>query len=198
MVLIASNALWEQDSHHPAPLWGGDPSSPIVATHAPLQVVRKAPVRNVEQSDPMVLKVQTGLLEAGYFAGDANGILEDDTAVAIRRFEQERGLPVTGRPSLGLLAAISEPLPEVEPENPGPLQTVAAPATALSEPASPTPGTVPQIQAALNAAGYGPLEVDGVMGPRTKDALAQFARTNGLSPQGVTPAILDALAGHSN
>ncbi|MEM8663489.1 MAG: peptidoglycan-binding domain-containing protein [Pseudomonadota bacterium] len=192
VVMIGVNALWDQQSQHPAPLWGGD-GAPIVATHAPSGGASSDGARVIDASAPepdsLVQRVQESLSEAGYFDGAADGVLGDDTAIAIKSFEMERGLPVTGEPSLALLAAVSEPAPGLE-------ETVVA-AIAVEEPAAPaaprTVSTVPQIQAALNATGYGPLEVDGVMGPRTRDALAQFARSRGLADEGMTPAVLRAL-----
>ncbi|MEO1102141.1 MAG: peptidoglycan-binding domain-containing protein [Pseudomonadota bacterium] len=152
------------------------------------------------EPDSLVRQVQLGLSEAGYFDGAIDGVLGDETAAAIRAFEAERELPVTGEPNLGLLAAVSDAMPAPEPAlAPAALEEVIVAAVAeptATEQAVAGPAavsTVAEIQAALNTAGYGPLEVDGVMGPRTRGALDQFALSRGLEGQGMTPAVLRAL-----
>jgi len=53
---------------------------------------------------------------------------------------------------------------------------------------------VSRIQAALNVAGYGPLEVDGWMGPKTAGALTRYQAAEGLEQTGeADPATLAAL-----
>ncbi|WP_375262793.1 lytic murein transglycosylase [Palleronia sp.] len=52
------------------------------------------------------LELQQRLNAAGYDAGDPDGVLGSQTAAAIRAFQQARGLPVTGEPSVALLRAL--------------------------------------------------------------------------------------------
>lgn len=57
---------------------------------------------------------------------------------------------------------------------------------------------IAQIQAALNAAGFGPVKVDGKFGNSTKEAVTRFQRANNLMPDGKpgpkTQEVLDAKA----
>jgi GH24 family phage-related lysozyme (muramidase) len=55
--------------------------------------------------------------------------------------------------------------------------------------------TAPQIQIALNKAGYGPLKVDGVIGPRTLAAIRRFQSLSKLMPDGVVGPRTDAKLG---
>lgn len=147
VLLIQHNALLQQQSSHPAPFWG-------------LGVEAQSAERaDVAVTSPLVAQIQTMLLEQ-----EPSGILDDETVRQIKVFEAERGLPVTGQPSLGLVAALrTEGDAVVETES----------ASAASYP----PVDIRGLQEILNAEGFGPLEVDGVIGPRTRAALARFAQT---------------------
>ncbi len=193
---IASNALWEQESSHPAPIWGAAEAGDgprLVAAHSPpsgqADTALGAP-------DPMVKRVQSALIEVGYFAGEADGVLSDETREAIELFELDRGLPATGEPSVALLAAFTDSNVMTDEADITEEVTVASVSQPAAAPRGPAPAinTVAEIQAALNRAGLGPLTVDGVMGPRTRTALDTFALANGLAAEGVTPAVLRALA----
>lgn len=176
--MVGGNALWDQDERHPAPLWGRGEVTAMAAHNgsaqkgAPLDV---AAVRDVSApSSQMVGAVQEALRASGWYDGPADGVLDDVTVEAIEAFEADQGLPVTGEPSVGLMAALSagDPLPP------------AAPRTDLS---------VLEIQRRLNAGGYGPLAEDGRMGPNTQRALDSFAMDLGLAG-GPREAIIRALA----
>jgi localization factor PodJL len=62
--------------------------------------------------------------------------------------------------------------------------------------AGPADPDIAQAQSLLNKLGYDAGPADGMMGPRTKDAIAAFQRANGLAPSGkVTPELLIELEG---
>lgn len=50
--------------------------------------------------------LQAGLTRAGFDAGTPDGVLGNKTAAAIRGYQAAKGLPVTGKPSRGLLAML--------------------------------------------------------------------------------------------
>lgn len=60
------------------------------------------PVGDVEaspvDSDPKLMKIQKALSELGYGPLKADGLMGANTTAAIRRFEFDRGLPMTGEP----------------------------------------------------------------------------------------------------
>ena len=198
VVTIASNALWEQEGSHPAPIWGGAEAGDgarLVAAHSPPSDGALAPAG---EPGEMVWRVQAALVDAGYFTGEPDGMLTQETRESIEMFEVDRGMPVTGEPSVTLLAAFSE---EQAESDGGAALTVASVIEGRESVAAPaqsaqaaTITTVAEIQDALNRAGLGPLTVDGVMGPRTRNALDAFALSNGLPAEGVTPAVLRVLA----
>lgn len=56
---------------------------------------------------PMTLtEVQSGLAELGYYRAGVDGLMGPATRRAIRGFEQDQGLPVTGQPSPALEVAL--------------------------------------------------------------------------------------------
>lgn len=190
---IASNALWEQTAEHPAPMWTKSepvPGARLVAAHSPTTETVREPVAT--EPDELVAEIQSRLGEAGYFAGPADGLLNEATREAIALFEADNGLGETGEPSVALLSVFGG---EVDAETDVEAVEVAS-ATTGGVPVPPLPalGSIAEVQGALNRAGYGPLTEDGVMGPRTRTALDEFAQSQGMAPTGMTPAILRSLA----
>jgi peptidoglycan hydrolase-like protein with peptidoglycan-binding domain len=49
-------------------------------------------------ADPRLMKIQKALSELGYGPLKADGLMGANTTAAIRRFEFDRGLPLTGEP----------------------------------------------------------------------------------------------------
>nr|WP_255720552.1 peptidoglycan-binding protein [Acuticoccus kalidii] len=188
VAVVASNALWQQDERHPAPLWGAGESAQSFAAH---NGADNDPIREITldagQTDAdisLIEDVQAGLAEAGYYSGEVTGILDEPTAEAIRQFERDRGLPETGQPNVAIVAAVSVDAPR---------PVVAEPAPVTRRPAAQM--DIFEVQALLNERGFGPVSVDGKMGPQTRSALERFSAARGLRSQGMTPEVLRALAG---
>jgi len=57
------------------------------------------PAHAPEDDTEMVRRIQVSLAELGYGPGNTDGVMDKGTAIAISRFEANRGLNVTGRPS---------------------------------------------------------------------------------------------------
>ncbi|MEM7695019.1 MAG: peptidoglycan-binding protein [Pseudomonadota bacterium] len=180
VAVISSNALFDQSERHPAPIFGAAEELAVpVRAEAPLVASHSA----ADPGDELVRKIQAGLRAKGLYAGATSGVLDDETRAAISALETERGLPATGEPSLGLLAAVSAPRP--------------ADVTRVREVSTSSPSvvlSVRDVQAVLNDLGYGPLAVDGVLGPRSRKALDDFAQSKGISERGMVPSVLRALA----
>ena len=98
--------------------------SPIWASEAPAEPKKKTSVRGRKASgrktttakqtpavktkkpDETVRRAQEALIRAGYNAGTADGIIGNQTLVALKRFQAERTLPPTGRFDEITLAAL--------------------------------------------------------------------------------------------
>lgn len=74
------------------------PAAPAVAG-SPSGPVPPAPVLNVAPENRRLARIQELLSDLGYGPLRADGVMGDNTASAIKRFELDRGLPITGVPS---------------------------------------------------------------------------------------------------
>lgn len=188
--MIAVNAGFLQPGPHPAPLFvKAAPSAPRQVADAPEDEGGFTPpsgrARIAELTagpSPLVASTQEKLAALGFYDGPADGVLTPQTVTAIRDFEVASGLEETGRPSLPLLAALAA------------AETGGRPLAVGSAPADDRALRVRAVQAALERRGFGPLAVDGIMGPATAAAIRAFERRAGLPETGtVTPALLRAL-----
>ena len=156
---IVGNAIFMQAGRHPAPLF---------ATREPSAIDQGS-------SDPaLVTDIQRALAARNLYRGAVDGIAGPETRLAIRTFERNWGLPTRGEPTEALLATLATS-PDV--------------AVAKSGPADPDPVEAPdprlaEVQAALSRAAYGPLNVDGLPGPQTRDAIMRFQLDEGLPVTG--------------
>jgi peptidoglycan hydrolase-like protein with peptidoglycan-binding domain len=64
--------------------------------------------KGVPQSSDPIRRVQTVLAELGYLPGTIDGFMGEQTRVAIRQFERERGLPITGDVTEALMAELAK------------------------------------------------------------------------------------------
>ncbi len=190
-VAVGANALFSQSEPHPAPLWGEVPQrSEMIAAHGNVRNV--SPTAEVGDDPALVQRVQEGLAEGGYYRGPPDGVLDDATKEAILAFERETGLPETGEPSLALLAAVAANGVEVVTVE----EEVVETAVVARDVLEPVELGIGDVQRLLNERGYGPLSIDGKMGPNTREALKRFSADAGFgSDAGMTPAVLKALAG---
>jgi peptidoglycan hydrolase-like protein with peptidoglycan-binding domain len=78
------------------------------ATGAQIASELKAlPKEREPRTQHLIRSVQQSLADLGYVLGTASGQMNDDTAKAIREFEQEQGLPTTGRISATLISRLA-------------------------------------------------------------------------------------------
>ena len=69
--------------------------------------LRALPSDRQPRTQQLIRSVQTALSDLGYVLGTTTGQMNDDTVRAIREFELEQALPVTGRISALLLTRLS-------------------------------------------------------------------------------------------
>lgn len=167
--LVVSNAMWEQQERHPAPLWGKKPPTALAAHGGEEPRVAASPAARPAgaivarpEASSMVLAVQEQLAASDYYDGSISGLMDAATVAAIEAFEAANDMPVTGEPNLALLSALSAANTDA----------VRAPQPTLS---------IVEVQRRLNAKGYGPLDEDGKMGPQTRGAMDRFAAEAGLA-----------------
>jgi sporulation protein YlmC with PRC-barrel domain len=127
-------------------------ASPITSTSTP------AP-------QPEVRAAQQKLRDRGYYSGTVDGVMGPNTEAALRAFQRDRRLGVTGR----LDAETARVL--------------------MGDTTTVVPGTAPVVdiraaQRQLKERGYYAGPVDGVIGPATEDALRAYQRDRGLKVTG--------------
>jgi peptidoglycan hydrolase-like protein with peptidoglycan-binding domain len=133
------------------------------------------------------MRVQERLRQLGAYAGRVDGVWGPDSQAALERFQQSRGLQVTGQLSQATVSTLGLSPAELVAIAPGP---VASPAAA--EPLS--PAGVRNVQARLRALGFYRGGVDGIWGPGTQAAIQQFQQSRGLQTTGqLTPTTIDAM-----
>ena len=114
--------------------------------------------------------IQQALAEHGYGPGRVDGVMGDDTRRAIRAYQRDIGLPTDGVASKELLEYMlfnkggatsgSEPVPSLDPV------------------------FVRSVQIELVERGYYHGEIDGIAGPKTREAVDRFQRDAGLVVNG--------------
>ena len=100
--------------------------------------------------------VQEKLNLLGYEAGPNDGLMGPKTRGAIRAFQKDAGLPVTGKIDSELLAR---------------LQSSSIPSQAIED-----PETVLRIEKKLDSLGWAVGEVDGKVDDQLRNALTKYAR----------------------
>jgi peptidoglycan hydrolase-like protein with peptidoglycan-binding domain len=171
---IAINGLFLQSGPHPAPIFALASPSLSAGGGLPASTRSRGPVAEIVRSDPaarpraeVIADIQRELARRGFYDASVDGTLGAKTDAAIREFEQSAGLKPTGEASEALLQSI--------------LRTAAA-ARSGAPRKDPIAGLIASsrqlvaIQRALSDFGYGPLEINGILGPDTRAAIERFER----------------------
>jgi peptidoglycan hydrolase-like protein with peptidoglycan-binding domain len=122
----------------------------------------------------MITEAQTELRRRGYEINAITGTANAETIAAVREYQSDARMPVTG--------AINEELLKQ-------LRTAKADSDAIYR------EQVKQVQAALNAAGYNAGPPDGALGPKSRAAIARYQSDNELPATGSIDAGLLASLG---
>ncbi len=121
--------------------------------------------------------IQEELAAHGYKPGPADGIIGPRTTRAIRKYQRDAGLPVTGVATRELLDHMKFVLPKV-----------------YARPEPKPSGLVYDVQVKLRDLGYYDGPRDGLTGPRTREAARAFRYDSGLLVNGIIDeALLAAL-----
>lgn len=151
-----------------------------------------APLSFVQPLAPSAaMAVQERLREAGTYAGASDGVWGPESQMALDRFQQARGMPVTGSINLATAQALGVGVTRLLP----PAEVVPVPAPVAVAPAMPlSPRAVRNVQMRLRALGFYQSAADGVWGAGTQAALERFQRGRSLEANGqINPATVQAL-----
>ncbi len=199
---VSANALWYQPHAHTSAFFAtrefsllparGESASlqnePETTIHIERPEEVPAPVR--PKSDPAVEQVQSILKDLNFYAGTVDGIPGPATTSAIASYQRKMGLTPSGKIDQQLLSQLGAnpttagitpapaPRPALAVQTPTPVPSVQP----VSTPA-PSP-RVSKIQTGLKAFGNDGIEVDGLVGARTKAAIREFQSLFGLPETG--------------
>lgn len=144
-------------------------------------------------SPQALMAVQERLRQVGAYPGRADGVWGPDSQAALERFQQARGLQVTGGLNQATAATLGLNPSELLAMRPDSRTGVdAAPAVATS--ATLSRGAVRNVQARLREYGAYRGPVDGAWGRGTQTAVERFQQSRGLQPTGqINPTTAQAL-----
>ncbi|NMJ44251.1 peptidoglycan-binding protein [Roseomonas sp. JC162] len=165
-----------------------------VAAAGPVWAQAPAPLAFVQPLTPSATSaVQERLREAGVYMGAADGVWGPESQAALDRFQQARGMPVTGSINIATAQALGVGMPRLMP--PVGAEPAAAPAVAVPL----SPRAVRNVQTRLRALGFYQMPADGIWGAGTQAALERFQRGRGIEATGqINPVTAQALGLNPN
>ncbi|MEI9428782.1 peptidoglycan-binding domain-containing protein [Mesorhizobium sp. Cs1299R1N3] len=195
---VSANALWYQPFPHAGAFFAtrhfqGFPHAAADEPETTINIVRSNAAPAPIKGDPVVEQVQGILKDLDFYSGTVDGISGPNTRKAIQAYQQKVGLNASGEIDALLLdqlgatpktAAVPkpQPRPDMAPAAvPVSLQTNEAQTNAALQ--GPDPRIV-KIQAGLKAFGNDDMQLDGVVGARTKAAIKEFQTLFGLPQTG--------------
>lgn len=194
---VSANALWYQPFPHAGAFFATRSIEDFPRAGADEPETTINIVRPAVKSDPTVEQVQGILKDLDFYSGTVDGISGPNTRKAIQAYQQKVGLPATGEIDAVLLdqlgakqttAAIPHPVPRPVDSAMAPAAAsapVPIPASASADAAAQVPDArIIKIQAGLKAFGNDDMQLDGVVGARTKAAIKEFQSLFGLPQTG--------------
>ncbi len=168
-------------------------AGPVVLAPAPAGAQPAPGLTYVQPLAPgAAMRVQERLRQLGAYSGRADGVWGPDSQAALDRFQQARGLQVTGQLNQATASTLGLSPAELVAIAPGPAIVPSAAPVPSAEPLG--SAAVRNVQARLRALGFYRGAVDGVWGAGTQAAVERFQRGRGLQVDGQPgPATLSAM-----
>ncbi|PBC02625.1 peptidoglycan-binding protein [Mesorhizobium sp. WSM3860] len=197
---VSANALWYQPFPHTGAFFAtrSIENFPHAISDEPettINIVRQAPPQPTPKPDPVVQEVQGILKDLNFYDGTVDGLTGPATRKAIQAYQLKVGMPAAGDIDGALLdqlgarqttAAIPRPAPR--PADRATAQAAGPAAIPVSAPANGATqapdARIVKIQAGLKAFGNDDMQLDGVVGARTKSAIKEFQALFGLPETG--------------
>ncbi|MEM8812450.1 MAG: peptidoglycan-binding domain-containing protein [Pseudomonadota bacterium] len=180
---IVANAAFFQSGRHPAPIFETRNAESGTATPVPVKSVDRILPKPIPGDKIRQIKTaQSLLVQVGYDAGAVDGVFGNRTRNAILAFERASGFPEAGRVTPLLIKRLKRAVRTGAPASASqPPQQIAVPAAApTGTEGDATREDILLVQRALSDLGYGPLEIDGLLGSRTAQAIQRFELDRGL------------------
>lgn len=191
LLYVSANALWYQPHAHTGPLFAtrafesfispdqmAERSEPQTTIRIERPVETPTPAPAPRLADPMVERVQRILADMNFYSGEIDGRKGPGTRKAIEAYQRKMGLKATGSIDQELLEQLGAS--DVT-------GSVTASDAAEPDQAAPAGGgneLVAGIQKGLRAFGVEGIEVDGLMGARTRAGIKEFQSMFGMDETG--------------
>jgi peptidoglycan hydrolase-like protein with peptidoglycan-binding domain len=174
-------------------------SAPVSSPPVSQQFDKPAPDGAARLTPDEIRDLQGRLETAGFNPGAIDGTIGRQTRSAVREYAEARALPNTGAtrellerlkaeaPASVSSASVSPPsvsLPPVPQQFDEPTPDSAAPLT---------PDEIRDLQGRLEAAGFNPGAIDGVIGRQTRSAVREYAEAQGIPNAAATRDLLSRL-----
>ncbi|TGQ46813.1 peptidoglycan-binding protein [Mesorhizobium sp. M00.F.Ca.ET.216.01.1.1] len=193
---VSANALWYQPFPHAGAFFAtrsieGFPRADTDEPETTINIVRPGQAPAPVKSDPVVEQVQGILKDLDFYSGTVDGITGPNTRKAIQTYQQKVGLNASGEIDSVLLdqlgatpttAAVPHPVPR--PAEPVAVPAVIPASVPANAPTQAPDARIVKIQAGLKAFGNDDMQLDGVVGARTKAAIKEFQSLFGLPETG--------------
>lgn len=190
---VSANALWYQPFPHSSAFFATRALKdfPQRETNEPettINIERPETAPSPIKGDPVVEQVQGILKDLDFYSGTVDGIPGPNTRKAIIDYQHKVGLAASGEidgvllDQLGATPTTAAVLPAPAPRA-DPTQAVAA-AFSADAPTLTPEARIMKIQAGLKAFGNDDIQIDGVIGSRTKAAIHEFQSLFGLPETG--------------
>ncbi|MEI8699939.1 MAG: peptidoglycan-binding protein [Mesorhizobium sp.] len=192
---VSANALWYQPFPHAGAFFAtrsieGFPRADADEPETTINIVRPGPAPAPIKSDPVVEQVQGILKDLDFYSGTVDGISGPNTRNAIQAYQQKVGLNASGEidsvllDQLGATPTASTVVPHPVPR-PHDMAAIPVSASAPADASAQAPDArIIKIQAGLKAFGNDDMQLDGVVGARTKAAIKEFQSLFGLPETG--------------
>lgn len=146
-------------------------------------------------SPAALMQVQERLRQMGAYSGRADGVWGPDSQSALERFQQGRGLQVSGQLNQATAATLGLNPVELLSARQGAASGAGTDAAALAAPSNAlSRGAVRNVQSRLRILGFYRGQVDGAWGAGTQTAIERFQQGRGLQSTGqINPATAQAM-----
>ena len=162
------------------------PTGPLPVTSPALQMPSTAQPSPAPLTPDEIRELQGKLKAAGFDPGAIDGTIGRQTRRAVREYAVARALPNAD--------ATRELLVRLKAEAPAPVSSAPVSSPSVSSPPVPqqfdkptpdsaaplTPDEIRDLQGRLEAAGFNPGAIDGVMGRQTRSAVREYAEAQGI------------------
>ncbi|MFD2058098.1 peptidoglycan-binding protein [Mesorhizobium calcicola] len=205
---VSANALWYQPFPHAGAFFAtrsieGFPRTASDEPETTFNILRPSGAPAPIKGDPVVEQVQGILKDLDFYSGTVDGISGPNTRKAIQAYQQKVGLNASGEidallldqlgatPKTAAVIPKPQPRPDMQAAVPVSLQTNSGQTNSGQTNADQTSATaqepdarIVKIQAGLKAFGNDDMQLDGVVGARTKAAIKEFQSLFGLPQTG--------------